>query len=155
MESKIEVQSGGEEMLGHIEEMWGSLTQHAAHRSKHFSAHFATRTFEQRCKELNTKAATGRLRISIARDAYSERDLGYCICSIGPDGQGEVESLYVAELSRGRGVGDTLLTDAISWMEGNGANSVSVFTVYGSEEVLPFYAKHGFLPKMVMLERKK
>jgi tetrahydromethanopterin S-methyltransferase subunit D len=33
--------------------------------------------------------------------------------------------------------------------------SIAVFTVYGSEDVLPFYARYGFHPKMLMLELKK
>ena len=40
-------------------------------------------------------------------------------------------------------------------MEEKGARSVAVFTVYGSEDVLPFYARYGFHPKMLMLELKK
>jgi GNAT superfamily N-acetyltransferase len=155
MESKLEILSGGEEMLGQIEEMWVRLTLHAAGKSKHFSPYFAQRTFEQRRKELSEKAATMSLRVDIALDPNSSRELGYCVSTVGKDGKGEIESLYVDDLSRGRGVGDRLLTEAISWMERKGAESICVFTVHGSEEVLPFYAHHGFLPKMLMLERKK
>lgn len=142
-------------MLAQIEEMWRGLTMHAASHSKDFSGYFANRTFEERQRELTEKMSVGKLRVDIARDPRSGRDLGYCVSTVSPNGTGEIESLFVDELSRGRGVGDRLVGLAIQWMEENGADRISVFTVYGSEDVLPFYARYGFLPKMTMLERKK
>jgi GNAT superfamily N-acetyltransferase len=154
MGSDLDVLSGGTELIESIGDMWRKLTLHAAHRSEHFSRYFAERTFEQRREELLAKSRSGQLRIIIARDARSGADLGYCISSVDARGEGEIESLFVDEISRGRGVGDTLIRTTIAWMEEVGAKSIVVFTVHGSEEVLPFYARYGFRPKMLMLERK-
>jgi GNAT superfamily N-acetyltransferase len=154
MGSDLELLSGGAEMIGRIESMWRKLTSHAAQRSEHFSRYFDQRTFEQRREELQEKAANGRLHIDIARDARTGQDLGYCVSSMDSKGSAEIESLFVDEASRGRGVGHALIERAIAWMEQNSAKSIVVFTVYGSEEVLPFYARYGFRPKMMLLERK-
>jgi GNAT superfamily N-acetyltransferase len=155
MNGDLKLLSGGAEMIGQIEGMWRKLTLHAAHHSEHFSQYFEQRTFEQRRKELQEKVVNGRLHIDIARDARSGQDLGYCVSSMDAKGAGEIESLFVDDISRGRGVGNALIQGAIEWMEQNGAKSIVVFTVYGSEEVLPFYARYGFQPKMLLLERKK
>jgi len=155
MDEGVEVLSGGLEIVGHIEAMWRKLTLHAADHSPHFSAQFAQRDFKDRCDELRRKASVGLVHIDVARDARSGLDLGYCISSVEPAGSGEIESLFVDEACRGRGIGDALIKRAVDWMEASGAKSIAVFTVYGSEGVLPFYARYGFLPKMVMLERKK
>jgi GNAT superfamily N-acetyltransferase len=154
MNSDLELLSGGAEMIDLIGDMWQKLTSHAAHRSEHFSQYFEQRTFEQRREELREKVVSGQLHIDIARDARSGHDLGYCVSSMDAKGAGEIESLFVDDISRGRGVGNALIQKAIAWMEKNGAKSIMVFTVYGSEEVLPFYARYGFRPKMLLLERK-
>ncbi len=147
--------SGGIELVDALEPMWRLLTLHASERSKHFGRYFADKGFLERKEELSRKAARSHLLIEVALDPRARQDLGYCISSVDDEGMGEIESLFVGEAARGRGVGDKLVRRSIEWMDKMGARSMVVFTVYGNEEVLPFYQRYGFQPKMVMLERKK
>lgn len=147
--------TGGAELIDAIEPMWRQLTMNAAGHSEHFSRHFAERRFEERRAELKKKAEMGKLRVDIARDTKTNEDLGYCVCSVDGVGGGEVESLFVSESTRGRGIGDSLIRRAVEWMESCGTRTMVVFTVYGNDRVLPFYERYGFKPKMVMLERRE
>ena len=142
-------------MIDSVEPMWRHLTLHAAERSRHFRRYFSEKSFQERKRELETKAERGPLLIEVALDPGARTDLGYCISSVDGDGVGEIESLFVSELARKRGVGDKLVRRSVEWMERQGARTIVVFTVYGSEEVLPFYQRFGFQPKMVLLERKE
>ena len=147
--------SGGIEMIDAVEPMWRKLTLHASKLSEHFARYFAEKSFQERKEELVRKAERGKLLIEVALDPGAQEDLGYCISSVDPEGSGEIESLYVSDTARGRGVGGKLVRRSVQWMEQMSARSIVVFTVYGSEDVLPFYQRYGFQPKMVMLELKK
>jgi GNAT superfamily N-acetyltransferase len=148
----LEFVCGGPELIDEVEEMWRQLTLHASRHSPDFSHHFASRTFDGRRTELLSRTENGTLRIDIARDKASRRDLGFSACSLDRRGHGEIESLFVDEVARGRGIGDVLVRRALEWMRSQGATQVAVFTVYGDERALPYYGRYGFRPKMVMLE---
>lgn len=152
MRSETEFICGGVELIDSIREMWHQLNLHASKRSPFFSDQFSERTFQLRKEEMVSKAKTCRLRIEIARDATASRDLGYCASSIDYFGNGEIESLFVDDEARRRGVGDALMRRTMEWMRQQGARSTVVFTVYGDESIFSFYARYGFRPKMVMLE---
>ncbi len=152
MPSETEFICGGIELIDRIKEMWYQLNLHACKRSPFFSEHFAERTFQLRKEELVSKAKSCRLRIEIARDMVATRDLGFCASSLDYFGNGEIESLFVDDEARRRGVGDLLMRRTLEWMRDQGARSTAVFTVYGDESIFSFYARYGFRPKMVMLE---
>lgn len=152
MRPSTEFVSGGAELIDEIKEMWHLLNLHASKRSPFFSDQFAERTFQLRKDELLSKAKTCRLRIVIARDKTEEKDLGFCASSIDDLGNGEIESLFVDDEARRRGVGDALMRQTLDWMKEQGARGTVVFTVYGDESIFSFYARYGFRPKMVMLE---
>jgi GNAT superfamily N-acetyltransferase len=147
--------SGGIELVDSVEPMWHMLTHHAAERSQHFARYFEERCFQERRAELVKKSCKGHILIEVALDPDLRQDLGYCISAVDLEGNGEIESLFVSETARGRGVGDKLVRRSMEWMDKMKARSVVVFTVYGSEEVLPFYQRYGFQPKIVLLERTK
>jgi GNAT superfamily N-acetyltransferase len=146
---------GGIELVEEIKDMWERLTQHASERSVDFAEHYASRSFDQRRKELRSRAERGRLRIDIAREPGSGQDLGYCVSTVDADGLGTIESLFIHEGERRQGVGDHLVRRSREWFREQGVKSIVVFLVYGNEEVLPFYYHHGFRPKAMMLEIKE
>lgn len=152
MPPDLEFVSGGAELIDEIEDMWHSLNLHASKRSPFFSEQFAERTFQLRKDELLSKAKACRMRIVIARDPAKAKYLGFCACSIDNLGNGEIESLFVDDEARRRGVGDALMRQTLDWMRDQGARGTVVFTVYGDESIFSFYARYGFRPKMVMLE---
>ncbi len=146
---------GGPELIDKVEGLWKQLTLNSSRHSVDFSEHYASRCFDQRRRELRSRAERGKLRIDIAREAGSGHDLGYCASCVDADGLGTIESLYVHEHARDRGIGDQLMRRNLKWLKENGARSVVVFTVYGNEGVLPFYYRYGFRPKALMLEIKE
>ena len=139
---------GGTEMLDSVRDMWSKLTKDAARHSAHFHDYFHEKSWDERRTELLNKASRGPFHVDVAM--FGGQEMGFCISSV-IDGAGEVESLFVEETSRGRRVGEMLLRRSVDWMRSNGARTMAVFTVYGNDDVLRFYAKHGFRPISVML----
>lgn len=140
--------AGGAEMLDSVRDMWSKLTRDAARHSTHFRDYFHEKSWDERRSELMNKASRGHFNIDVA--TFGGRELGFCISTV-MDGAGEVESLFVEECSRGRRVGELLLQRSVEWMRDNGARTMAVFTVYGNDDVLGFYARQGFRPISIML----
>ncbi len=78
---------------------------------------------------------------------------GYCISAITNE-TGEIESLYLTEDVRGKGLGETLCSCAVEWMKKRNCKKIQVSVSYGHEEVFGFYQKLGFYPRMTMLQLK-
>ncbi|NLI73799.1 MAG: GNAT family N-acetyltransferase [Euryarchaeota archaeon] len=148
MSDGIALTSGGIEMLDSIKDMWSKLTMDASKHSTHFSSYFHNKRWDERKSELLRKASRGPFRVDLA--TFGKNKMGFCISSI-IDGAGEVESLFVEECSRGRRVGEALLNQSIDWMRENNARTMALFTVYGNDDVLKFYAKQDFRPISIML----
>jgi GNAT superfamily N-acetyltransferase len=154
MTGNLRFECGGPELIDDIEELWKQLALHSSEHSMDFAEHYASRSFDQRKKELRARAERGKLRIDIAREGTSDQDLGYCVSSVDEQGMGIIESLFVREDERERGIGDLLMGRSLEWLKKNMARSMVVFIVYGNERVLPFYYHYGFRPKALMLEIK-
>jgi ribosomal protein S18 acetylase RimI-like enzyme len=66
---------------------------------------------------------------------------------------GEIESIFVCEAFRG--VGDSLIKNALAWMDQKGAETKTVEVSVGNEPAFDFYGRYDFLPrKTVLLQRK-
>jgi GNAT superfamily N-acetyltransferase len=65
----------------------------------------------------------------------------------------ELESIHVYPDHRGRGVGERLVTTFLTWAAGKGAQRASVAAYAANEGAQRFYARHGFVPKSVILDR--
>jgi len=142
----------GEEGLDLIEPLWLELRQMHRARSVHFRNVLGAKTYGQRRDELLEKAGWGLIRVELARDDEG-RPLGYCVSTIDSLMTGEVDSLYVTSMARGLGIGTRLMEGALAWMDAMGVNRKVLTAIVGNEEVHSFYARFGFLPKCVLLER--
>ncbi len=60
-------------------------------------------TFEKRKADLLKKAASGKMRVDLAFDEVSGRNVGYCVSSINQEKTGEIESIFVDAAYRGMG----------------------------------------------------
>ena len=69
-------------------------------------------------------------------------------------GHGEVEALYVEEAYRNRGIGGALLDHAAAWMDELETVEQALAVFAANDRVLPFYARHGFSPRFVVLVRR-
>lgn len=144
---------GGVELLDRVEPLWTRLRAHHAAVSPHFSAALEAARFEDRRAGFQRKAQHGALRVWVLR-AADGRDIGYVVASVAGE-VAEVDSLYVAPESRGAGAGRRLMEAACAWLDERGCRTVEVNVVHGNEEALRFYAKLGFLPRSINLERAK
>jgi ribosomal protein S18 acetylase RimI-like enzyme len=65
----------------------------------------------------------------------------------------ELESMYVLEGYRGKGVGARLVDEFLGWAGSRGAERASVVAYAANERAIRFYQRAGFRPKSVSLER--
>jgi ribosomal protein S18 acetylase RimI-like enzyme len=142
--------AAGSEALDRIEPLWNRLVRHHAERSPHFAAEIGQRTWAGRRQGLLAKAAAGRCRVDCASDA-SERLVGCCVATITSDAEGEIDSLFVDDSMRGRGIGDALMVRALAWMDEHAVRQKKLMVAFGNEEVFRFYEKYGFLPRETTL----
>nr|WP_320025751.1 GNAT family N-acetyltransferase [uncultured Acetobacterium sp.] len=95
------------------------------------------------------------MRIEIAVDQETANNVGYCIFRVEFSGDAEMESLYVRENYRGPGHGETLLSNAIAWMDEMGARTKTVSVAVGNEKAFSCYGRFGFYPRKTQLEQIK
>ncbi len=146
---------GDQTLLDQIQLLWEGLNQIMCQRSTHFKEHFAAMTFARRKADLLEKAAVGLMHVDLAVDQTSGQNVGYLVSSLNRKKVGEIESIFVSEEYRGQGVGGHLMRNALKWMDQNGAVDKVVEATVGNESVLGFYARFGFLPRLLQLKQLK
>lgn len=72
--------------------------------------------------------------------------------SLRPVRVAELESMYVSEKYRGRGVGARLVGEFLRWSRKRGAERASVTAYAANERAVRFYERSGFRPKSLTLE---
>jgi len=152
---KIQYVEGDEALLDQIKPLWEALNRHHFGLSENFKQYYVDMTFPKRKAELLKKAALGKMRITLAFDAASGQNVGYCVSSINQEKTGEIKSIFVSEGFRGIGVGDALMQKALCWLEQGGAVEKIVEVAAGNEKAWGFYARYGFLPRKTMLKQVK
>jgi GNAT superfamily N-acetyltransferase len=70
------------------------------------------------------------------------------------NGIAEIDSIYVADGYRSKGLGGRLLEGALDWIDEHDIKEVRTSVIWGNEEVLPFYQNHGLYPRSIVLLRK-
>ena len=149
----VTLECGGLELLDLVGPLWEQLRGHHARASAHFREAIEAVTFDERRASVVEKAAAGPVRVELARQAESGACVGYCIATIDARGAGEVDSLFVAEPWRGRGIGSALLGGALGWMDDHSANPRRLGVMAGNERAFAFYARFGFRPRTTILEQ--
>ena len=137
----------GPESIDLIKPLWEGLNAHHLVRSPNFRGHYEQMTFEARKKDLLKKE---RLQIILA--IMDRNPVGYCICTISSEGDGEIDSIYVEDGYRRSGIGEELMTRAIAWLDAGGAKKKIVAVAAGNEAAIPFYESFGFVPRMTVLQ---
>jgi ribosomal protein S18 acetylase RimI-like enzyme len=138
------------EGLSLLKPLWEKLNEIHLHDSPHFKNFYEAFTFEKRIVSFDTIMPDNML-IQIVE--HEGEICGYCISAITNE-TGEIESLYLEEKTRGKGLGETLCSNAIEWMKKRACKKIQVSVSYGHEEVFGFYEKLGFYPRMTMLQLK-
>lgn len=132
-----------------IKHLWQRLNELHQDNSMYHKNHFASFTFEDRMSDL-----AGRDKLKIFCAFREENLFAYCLASIDGD-EGEIDSLFVEKNSRISGVGSKLMEMAEVWFEAENITKITVSVAHGNEKALPFYNKHGFYERMILLTREK
>lgn len=138
-----------------IRPLWIQLNNLHLTRTRDFGDYYQNITFDDRKRDFEvTIVSGGFLRVDIACNGDDGRPVGYCVSSVSGENRGEIESIFVEPSSRSVGIGSALLSRALDWMEMCRPRPVRVKVASGNEDVLGFYARFGFVQRMIVLERK-
>ncbi len=144
----------GAEGIDQIRPLWEQLVLHHKATSTHFKEVYDHFTFEKRRADLLNKSLGGLLRVDIANDRDTGRNVGYCVSSL-KNNEGEIDSIFIDPDYRAAGIGSAFMERALAWVDGQHATVKRVAVAVGNEDVFGFYEKFGFLPRQVILEQKK
>ena len=135
--------------ISSIKTLWEGLNAYHLSRSTHFKDHFSEFTFEKRMEALKKRGCF----ITYVAEENGE-NIGYSIATV--DGLvGEIDSLFVSEPHRGKGVGEELMSLALKWLEGQECKTIRISIAEGNESVLDFYRKFGFAERFVVMQRTR
>lgn len=133
--------------INEIETLWKSLNAHHLSRSTYFKEHFSKFTFSKRMAGLKKR---DRLVAYVAED--NGENVGYCIATVD-DLVGEIDSLFVKQSHRSKGVGKKLMSLSLKWLEQQNCETIRVSIAEGNENVLDFYRKFGFADRLIVMQR--
>jgi diamine N-acetyltransferase len=147
---------GGADLLPRIEPLWCELRDLHSSRSAHFSDMVRDMEFDSRRLGLLEKSFGGHILVQIISLSGSAEpsDVAYCVSTIGLNGMAEIDSIFVSEGYRNKGLGGKLIRGALEWIDEHDVKEVRTSVVWGNEEVLPFYERHGLYPRSIVLLRK-
>ena len=134
--------------------LWEKLRAHHSPLLAGFRGTTPPFNFAPRKQELIAKAAAGKIRIELVSIAPGALDIAYCISTVSADGRGEIDSMFVEESFRGRGIGTELVRHALAWLENAGASSKLVTVAHANEQALAFYKRFGFQPRTILLQQR-
>ena len=152
---KIRYSHGDQALLDKIKLLWEELNKHHCQHSLNFKDHYNQMTFKKRKFDLLQKSLSGKMRVDLAVDEVSGCTVGYCVSSINREKTGEIESIFVNVTYRRLGIGDSLIRNALSWLDKEEAVAKIVEVGEGNEHSLGFYARYGFLPRKTVLKQVK
>jgi diamine N-acetyltransferase len=152
---KIKYIFGSEVLLDQIKVLWEALNRYHLGLSTNFKQHYRNMTFEKRKAGLLKKADAGKMRVDLAFDEKSGRNVGYCVSSVSLENIGEIESIFVDTAYRGIGIGNRLMKKMLYWMEQEEVVEKIVEVAVGNEQAWGFYARYGFLPRKTVLKQVK
>jgi len=134
--------------IGLIKPLWEKLNAHHLAASRHFKEHYAKFTFEKRMEDLKKR---DRLIAYVAQD--NGENIGYCVASVDAL-NGEIDSLFVEEAYRGKGVGEKLASSALIWLEEKRCVTKRVSIAEGNEDALKFYKRFGFAKRLTVMQMR-
>jgi len=146
---------GKEELLLYVKPIWENSRDYHSSVSTYFSSEFASKNFELREKEIINKSADGQLKVICAKDLDIDDYVGYCVAVIDKENIGEIESIYVNEAYRKKGIASRLMSIALTWMNNNMVKAKRLSVAVGNDTVIDFYKKYDFYPYQIVMEAKE
>ena len=149
---EISFVSGGVELLGDVAPLWQRLRDHHVKLNGPFTTEIAAQTFEKRAGGWKTEGNHGEVLVDVAW--ADDRAIGYCVTTIDLRGEmGEIDSLFVLEEFRRRGIGDRLVRRALQWLDDNEVKDRVVYVICENDPALKFYARFGFVARTVVMKQ--
>ncbi|MBI5459415.1 N-acetyltransferase [Methanobacterium sp.] len=136
-----------------IQQLWEKLNDHHRKQKSDFKEHYENFTFPERAEALLKKSLEGDMHIGRAEEKKTGLLVAYCITTISPDNEGEIDSIYVEEEYRGHGFGDELIKRSLEWMDKKGVKKKTVRVAVGNQDAVSFYERYGFRPRSITLEQ--
>jgi len=136
-----------------IQQLWEKLNDHHRKQKSDFKEHYENFTFPERAEALLKKSLDGDMHIGRAEEKKTGLLVAYCITTISPDNEGEIDSIYVEEEYRGHGFGDELIKRSLEWMDKKGVKKKTVRVAVGNQDAVSFYERYGFRPRSITLEQ--
>ena len=136
-----------------IKPLWEELNKIHLADSVYFKEHYQSFSFESRSSKW-MKLQEDNIFILFAQ-TDNLTSIGYCVSTIDIDKNAEIDSLFVDTNFRKQGIGHELIEKSKEWLQKNSCKSIRLSVSYGHENVLPFYLKSGFFPRLTTLEFKK
>jgi len=78
--------------------------------------------------------------------------VGYCVSTVDAAGRGEIDSLFIDEQFRGRGLGRKMVSNAMAWLDEKHAKPIAVSVLAGNDAALRLYEKFGFQTRTILLQ---
>jgi diamine N-acetyltransferase len=152
--TKIKYINGDQSLLDTVKPLWEELNIYHCKRSEHFKSHYRAMTFDKRKAAILKKTVGGgELRVDLAVDGATGKEVGYIISSVNAEKVGEIESVYVNDAYRRMGVGGALMCSALVWMDQKGVVEKLVEVSVGNEVAWGFYGRFGFKPRKTVLKQ--
>lgn len=145
---------GKEELFPYVKPLWENTRDYHSSISTYFSAKLSSQSFELRERDIKTKLADGQLKVICAKDPDTGDYVGYCIAVIDKENIGVIESIYVADAYRKKGIASRLMNIALTWMNNNKVKTKRLVVAVGNETVIDFYKKFNFYPYQILMEEK-
>ncbi|HBD65019.1 MAG TPA: hypothetical protein DC038_11370 [Clostridiales bacterium] len=127
--------------ISDIKSLWERNRKYHEHLSESFGHLYTGLVFEDRMKPFRMFGEEF-IKITLAENGEGEM-LGYCISTI-EGGEGETQSLHVAEEARDQGIGKKLMNSHIEWLKNNGCTNILVTVSFENINTVNFYKSLGF-----------
>jgi len=144
------VLAGDAALLSRIHPLWSELRLHHADIGGPWKQEFLDSDFDKRKAGLIAKGMRGLLVLLAMADDVA---VGYCVSTIDAAGRGEIDSLFITETHRRRGLGRRFVQQSMEWLNTNGAKPIVVLVLAGNDEAAALYESFGFQPRTITLQK--
>jgi len=118
-----------------IKPLWEELNNIHLIDSIYFKEHYSQFSFEKRSASW-TNLSEENILLLVAKT--NNKIIAYCVSTIESNQKGEIDSLFVNDEFRGKGVGKTLVEKSMKWLQSKQCKPIRLAVSYGHEEVLVF-----------------
>ena len=152
MSQTFRIRSGGPELIELTEPLWQKQKAYHLVIDQINSESYLDLSFEERMEKIREKGE--RLTTLLAEDAETGLLIGYSLATINAAGLGEIDSVFVEEDRRGKGIGTALIKATLQWMEENKAQKTKIHVLDVNQSAFSLYCTLGFEPRLIEMIHK-